>query len=41
MISNDGLAKTLDFGLAKLTEGRISVEGSASMATAVRNTHEG
>jgi eukaryotic-like serine/threonine-protein kinase len=41
MISNDGFAKILDFGLAKLTEGKTAVEGGASMATAVRNTHEG
>ncbi len=41
MISNDGFAKILDFGLAKLTEGKTPVEGGASMATAVRNTHEG
>jgi eukaryotic-like serine/threonine-protein kinase len=41
MISNDGFAKILDFGLAKLTEGKTPVEGGVSMATAVRNTHEG
>jgi eukaryotic-like serine/threonine-protein kinase len=41
MISSDGFAKILDFGLAKLTEGKTPVEGGASMATAVRNTHEG
>ncbi len=41
MISNDGFAKILDFGLAKLTEGKTPVDGGASMATAVRNTHEG
>ena len=41
MISNDGFAKILDFGLAKLTEGKTPIEGGASMATAVRNTHEG
>jgi len=41
MISNDGFAKILDFGLAKLTEGKTPIEGNASMATAVRNTHEG
>ncbi|HEX7707353.1 MAG TPA: protein kinase, partial [Thermoanaerobaculia bacterium] len=41
MISNDGFAKILDFGLAKLTEKKTPAEGGASMATAVRNTHEG
>jgi eukaryotic-like serine/threonine-protein kinase len=40
MISNDGFAKILDFGLAKLTEGKASIEGGGSM-TAVRNTHQG
>lgn len=41
MISNDGFAKILDFGLAKLTEKKALAEDGASMATAVRNTHEG
>jgi eukaryotic-like serine/threonine-protein kinase len=40
MISNDGFAKILDFGLAKLTEKKAPAEGGASM-TAVRNTHAG
>jgi eukaryotic-like serine/threonine-protein kinase len=41
MISSDGFAKILDFGLAKLTEGKAPIDGGGSMATAVRNTHEG
>jgi serine/threonine protein kinase len=41
MISNDGFAKILDFGLAKLTERKTPVESSAGSATAVRNTREG
>jgi eukaryotic-like serine/threonine-protein kinase len=40
MISSDGFAKILDFGLAKLTEGKAQVDGGGSM-TAVRNTHQG
>jgi Tol biopolymer transport system component len=43
MISNDGFAKILDFGLAKLTERKVSGEGVGSVAaTDVRHkTREG
>ncbi|MGK2858780.1 MAG: protein kinase domain-containing protein [Thermoanaerobaculia bacterium] len=41
MISNDGFAKILDFGLAKLIEGKSPAEGGASMATDVRDTQQG